>query len=137
MTAPFISTITLFTELLVTTSILYIFITGYKHNQFHPKLLMVTLLYEIIININYMAHRVSDVKGNKLLPSWYIAFGAFHGIFSLIMFITLVIFFTLAWLNFKKKVNYFRKHALFSKIFVVGWLISIITGVIFYFISYS
>lgn len=103
MPAPLINTITLFTELLVTVSILYIFISGYKDNKFHPKLLLITLLYEIFININYMAHRVTDVNGNKLLPVWYKAFGAFHGIFSLIMFITLVIFFTLAWFNFRKR----------------------------------
>lgn len=136
MNVPVISTITLFTELLVTVSILYIFISGYKHNKFHPKLLVVTLLYEIFININYMAHRVTDVKGNKLLPLWYEVFGAFHGIFSLIMFITLVIFFMLAWFNFHKGINYFKKHTLFSKIFVTGWLISIISGIIFYVISY-
>lgn len=136
MNAPFISTFTLFTELIVTASVLYIFISGYKHNTFHPKLLLATLLYETFVNINYMAHRVADTKSNKILPIWYKAFGAFHGIFSLLMFITLVIFFILAWLNFRKNINYFRKHALFSKIFITGWLISIISGVIFYFVSY-
>lgn len=136
MNPPLISTVTLLTELLVTVSVLYIFISGYKYNKFHQKLLFATLLYEILININYMAHRVSDVKSNKLLPAWYKAFGAFHGIFSLIMFITLVIFFSLAWFNFRKDVNYFRKHKLFSGLFVAGWMISIISGIIFYFVSY-
>lgn len=136
MSIPLISTFTLFTEILVTISILYIFISGYKHDKFHPKLLFVTLAYEIFININYMAHRVGDVKSNKILPTWYKTFGAFHGIFSLIMFITLVIFFVLAWINFRKNVNYFRKHPLFSKIFIICWFISIISGIIFYFISY-
>lgn len=135
MSVFLLSTITLVTELLVTTSVLYIFIDGYKNNTFHPKLLFVTLAYESLFNINYMAHRTKSVETAKMAP-WYIGLAAFHGIFSLLMFITLVIFFILAWLNFRKKINYFTKHSLFSKIFITCWMISIISGVVFYVITY-
>lgn len=129
------STFTLITELLVTASVLYIFFDGYKKDKFHPKLLFITLAYESLFNINYMAHRTKSVETAKMAP-WYIALAAFHGIFSLLMFITLVIFFILAWLNFRKNVNYFKKHAVFSKIFITCWMISIISGIAFYIITY-
>lgn len=135
MDAFYLATFTLVTELLVTASVLYIFWDGYKHDKFHQKLLFVTLAYELVFNINYMAHRVPQVPTHQMSP-WYIALAAFHGIFSLLMFITLVIFFILAWLNFRKGVNYFKKHPLFSKIFIVAWLVSVFSGVVFYLITY-
>lgn len=129
------STFTLITELLVTAAVLYIFFEGYKKDIFHPKILFVTLAYEALFNINYMFHRESHVLSTKISPL-YILLAAFHGIFSLVMFITLVIFFILAWLNFRKKINYFTKHPLFSKIFIVAWLVSVFSGVIFYVVTY-
>ncbi len=131
----YFATFTLVTELLVTASVLYIFWDGYKHDKFHPKLLFVTLAYECLFNINYMAHRVPKVHTHSM-PVWYILLAAFHGIFSLLMFITLVIFFILAWLKFRKDINYFKKHALFSKIFIVAWLTSVFSGIVFYLVTY-
>lgn len=135
MDAFYLATFTLITELIVTASVLYIFWDGYKHDKFHPKLLFVTLVYELVFNINYMAHRAPHVPKAEM-PGWYIVLAAFHGIFSLVMFITLVIFFILAWLKFRKNINYFKVHALFSKIFIVAWLISVFSGVVFYLITY-
>jgi hypothetical protein len=129
------STFTLFTELLVTAAVLYIFFDRYKKDKFHPSYCFSLLSTKRYLNINYMAHRTSSVETAKMAP-WHIALAAFHGIFSLLMFITLVIFFILAWLNFRKDINYFKKHATFSKIFIVSWLISITSGIIFYVITY-
>jgi heme A synthase len=134
---PWFSTFTLFTELFITASVLYIFYSGWKHNRLPFTLTAITLAYEIIFNISYMASRVVSGKNPSHLESGkVIALAAFHGIFSLLMFIALVIFMVLAWRNYKKNINYFKIHSTFTRVFIVLWLIAVISGFLFYYATY-
>ena len=137
MHIPLFRTITLFTELLVTVSILYIFYSGYKKNKFPFTLAACTLAYEILFNISYMASRVlSGENPGTLQPPAIIALAIFHGIFSLLMFLALLVFIILAWINYKKGLNYFLLHKNFTKVFIFLWLIAVISGIVFYFVTY-
>lgn len=136
MDSTIFSTAVLITELLVTASVLYIFYSGYKHNIFHTKLAFVTLAYEILFNINYMAHRVPAQENAAKYSTTYLIIAAFHGIFSLLMFVALIVFIIFAWRGYKKQINYFLIHKNITKVFIACWMLAIFSGIIFYVISY-
>jgi hypothetical protein len=136
---PLFSTFTLLTELLVTASVLYIFYQGYKHNKFLEKLVFLTLTYEIIFNISYMSYRAfyHETKiAEHSHSAFHIAVAAFHGIFAIIMFVALVVFFLIAWRKYKKGINFFREHKILTSTFILLWTIAISSGVLFYYLAY-
>jgi hypothetical protein len=137
MHAPLYSTITLCAEIFISSIIYYSLYQGYKHNKFPVKLAGFALLYELIFNISYMFSRVStQTKIAHFESPFVISLAIIHGILSLLMFITLIIFFILAWKQYKKGVNYFVKHKLFTFIFLFFWTFSIISGLVFYLVDY-
>lgn len=134
---PWFSTFTLFTELLVTLSVLYIFYSGYKNSRFPYLLTAATLTYEILFNISYMASRIlSHANPSRLENNTVLVLAAFHGIFSLLMFIALLIFMSLAWRNYKKGLNYFKNHSIITFSFIFLWLVAIGSGITFYLATY-
>jgi uncharacterized membrane protein YozB (DUF420 family) len=138
---PFWSTLTLATELLVTASILYIFHEAYWRNKFHRAFVFIVLLYEIIFNISYMLrsmleHTVSDSMSRTAASPLFMSLAIFHGTFSLIMFLALLVFMFFAWRNYKKEINFFREHKKLTLIFLIAWLLSVISGIAFYFLLY-
>lgn len=134
---PWFSTFTLFTELLVTVSVLYIFYSGYKHGRLPYPLVAVTLAYEILFNISYMASRALGGKdSSKLAGKWQIGLAIFHGTFSLLMFLALLVFMGIAWIKYKKGINFFQLHKTFTKIFIVLWLMAVVSGFGFYYLAY-
>jgi hypothetical protein len=137
MDIPVFSTITLITEVLVTTSVLYIFYSGYKKGRLPYALTAITLGYEVCFNISYMASRLFGGKNpSRLEDHLTIALAIFHGSFSLLMFLALLVFMVLAWINYKKDVNYFAAHKTFTIVFVCLWLVAVLSGIAFYFVSY-
>lgn len=135
MQVPLYSTITLFAEIVISTIIFYTFYRSYKYNKFPTKLAAFALLYEIVFNISYMASRVPNHTEKIEIP-WHVALAIFHGTLSLLMFISLIIFFVLAWRRYKKGTNYFKVHKNFTIIFLIFWSASVLSGIIFYFIEY-
>lgn len=134
---PWFSTFTLFTEILVTASVLYIFYQAKNKNIFHYKLVAVTLAYEILFNISYMFSRAGGhIKSSRFESGGEVALAAFHGIFSLLMFSGLLVFMALAWKNYKKGVNYFLAHKTLTGWFTGLWLLAVASGIAFYFVSY-
>ena len=134
---PWFSTFTLFTELLVTISVLYIFYSGYKRNRFPYTLTAITLAYEIVFNISYMASRALGGKNPSILETRLaVGLAIFHGTFSLVMFVALLVFMGLAWRNYKKGINYFAAHKSFTYVFAALWLVAILSGFVFYYVSY-
>lgn len=137
MDIPLFSTITLATEVLVTASVLYIFYSGYKNGKLPYALTAVTLAYEICFNISYMASRLLSHKNpSKLESNLAIGLAIFHGSFSLLMFLALLVFMALAWINYKKGINYFAAHKKFTIVFICLWLVAVLSGIAFYFVSY-
>ena len=135
MHAPLYSTITLFAEIVISTIIFYTIYRCYKFNKFATKLAAFALLYEIVFNISYMAFRVPNHTEKIDIP-WHVALAIFHGTLSLLMFISLIIFFVLAWFKYRKGINYFKVHKNFTFIFLIFWSASVLSGIIFYFVEY-
>lgn len=137
MHAPFFSTITLCTELVISAVIYYTLYSGYKHNKFPTLLAGLALLYEITFNISYMASRVpSQQHAAKVASPFLIGLAIVHGLLSLIMFVALVVFFIFAWSIYRKGQNYFASHKILTWSFLIFWTFSIVSGVLFYFVEY-
>jgi len=135
---PWFSTFTLLTEALVTASVLYILYSGYYKNRFPAQLTAVTLLYETLFNISYMSYRALSHVDNSTHPdsSFHIALAIFHGTFSLFMFIALIIFMYFAWKNYKNGINFFQKFKKLTLVFLIAWLIAVVSGFAFYYEAY-
>jgi len=135
---PWFSTFTLVTETLVTASILYILYTGYYQNKFSPLLTGITLAYEVLFNISYMTYRALSHQDSTAHPDsgFHIALAAFHGIFSLLMFVLLLVFMFFAWKNYSKGINFFRERKKLTAIFLAAWMIAVISGFAFYYQAY-
>jgi hypothetical protein len=134
---PWFSTFTLFTELIVTACILYIFYSAYKYNVFKYTLVAFTLAYEVCFNISYMASRAIGGKNpSRLAGNIIIGLAIFHGAFSLLMFLSLLVFMGLAWVKYKKGINYFFLHKRFTQTFIILWLIAVASGFAFYYVAY-
>ena len=135
---PWFSTFTLATETLVTAGVLYVFYQAYYFNAFSRAVAGVVLGYETLFNITYMASRVSShvekIPGTE--SPLHIALAIFHGIFSLLMFILLLVFMYLAWRAYDNGINYFHVHKRITLAFLIAWMIAIISGFAFYYETY-
>jgi hypothetical protein len=134
MNAPLLSNISLITEFFVTGVVFYIFYRGYKKNVFHTKLAIVTMLYELIFNISYMASRTSHATSKSVGPVVLLA--VVHGILSLVMFVLLIIFLIVAWTRYRKGENFFHNHKILTFTFLFFWSISVLSGFGFYIFKY-
>ncbi|MBS3119974.1 hypothetical protein J4475_04080 [Candidatus Woesearchaeota archaeon] len=139
MEVPLFSTVTLFTEIIVSVGILYVFYSGYFKNRFPFRIAFLALTYELAVNVTYMAYRAVSHEVSEPAHTHHpfeIALAVFHGIFSLVMFVALIVFIVLAWLNYRRRINYFKKHKVITVAFLVLWMIAVLSGVLFYFTAY-
>ncbi len=134
--APLYSSLTLFAEIVISAIIYYTIYQGYKNNKFLTKLATFALSYEIIFNISYMVYRTFTHKETVPHPPAVIALAAIHGSLSLLMFLSLIVFFVLAWKNYKKGLNFFKDHRNLTLVFLIFWTFSVVSGIIFYFVEY-
>lgn len=138
MNPPLLSTFTLVTELLVTASVLYVFYKSYTKGIFPTKLAFTTLAYEVLFNISYMVYSsmVREAHEAARVFTWKTGVAIFHGVLSLVMFVSLVVFMVLAYRAYRKGENYFREHKNLSLIFLFFWFVAILSGVFLYFSEY-
>jgi heme A synthase len=68
--------------------------------------------------------------------SFHIAIAIFHGTFSLIMFVLLLVFMFFAWKGYRSGKNYFRVHKRLTIIFLISWMIAVLSGFLFYYEAY-
>ena len=106
MHAPLYSTIAVFAEILVSAAVFYTLYQGYKHNRLPEKVAIGAVVYEILFDISYMIYRL-PARESGTNKSLITALGIFHGTLSLVLFISLIIFFMLAIKNYRRNVNYF------------------------------
>lgn len=135
---PWFSTFTLFTEAIVTATILYVIYSGYVKGKFPVRIAATALTYEILFNISYMASRLLTHEDSSQYPdsAFHIALAIFHGTFSLVMFVFLLVFIFFAWRGYRAGTNYFRVHKKLMVIFLVSWLIAVASGFLFYYEAY-
>ena len=135
MHAPLYSTVALLAEILVSVAVLFVFYQGYKRNRLLEKIAIGTLIYETIFDISYMVYRSSESKSHTH-SALVTGLGVLHGTLSLAMFLGLIAFFVLAIKNYRRGVNYFFVHKRLTSAFLFFWMLSVVSGVLLYFIEY-
>ena len=129
MHIPILSVVTLFAELLITASVYFIIWKAYSTGIFFRWFAFGVLAYEVLFNISYMFSR--ELRGDSagILNPYETTLAIFHGIFSLLMFILLLIFFIAAARVYHRGENYFLKYRQLTIVFVYAWGLSILSGV--------
>ncbi len=139
MHLPLWSVVTLCTELVVTTLVYFIIYDATLRGVFRRGLAFGVLAYEALFNISYMTSRL--LKGThdgtaQIMTPYETGLAIFHGTFSFLMFIALVVFFIVAARAYARGDHYFRTHPRTTILFVSAWGISILSGVLFFFELY-
>lgn len=137
MHAPLYSTVSLVAELFVTAAIVTSIVTAYRKNVFRRRLVALALSYEVLFNISYMVYRVLTHEPAKAESKLDVGLAIFHGTLSLAMFIALIVFMAVAWKRYAKGVNFFRAHRAMTGVFLFLWTLSVVSGIVFYFVEYS
>ena len=132
MHIPLWSIVTLFTELIVTTSVYFIIWKAYRTEVFLRHFAFAVLAYEALFNITYMASRAGSGQGNAVYSPYETTLAIFHGTFSLLMFAALVGFFMIAAYAYARGENYFLLHRKLTITFVIAWGVSILSGLVFF-----
>ena len=136
MQAPLYSTVSLVTELFVSAGIVTAIVQAYRTGIFRRRLVALTLTYEALFNVSYMIYRVLTHGHEEIESRFEIGLAIFHGTLSLAMFIALIAFMIVAWKRYAKGENFFRKHRVMTGVFLVLWALSILSGILFYFVEY-
>ena len=134
--APLLSTITLFTEFVVTFAVVTVFRKSITTGKFPTKLAFGTLLYEIFFNISYMIFSSSKREAHEGPFTWKTGVAITHGVLSLVMFVCLIWFFVTAFRHYKKGENYFKLHKTLTLTFLFFWLVSVFSGAFLYIAEY-
>jgi len=115
--------------------VFYVIWTAIANVRFNRKLGFGVLAYEVIFNISYMVMRslehVSE-KPSVVEKPGETALAIFHGTFSLVMFIALVIFFIVADKHYAKGENFFVHHHRLTSVFLYSWSVSVLSGALFF-----
>ena len=139
MTAPLLSTITLLTEIVVSFCVYYVIWQGFSRGIFVRWLAFSILIYEALFNISYMTSRLFghvEPATPTGLSTTVTLLAIFHGIFSLIMFLALVVFFLIASNRYRRGGNFFVEYRSLTVTFALAWAISVLSGIFFYFVLY-
>lgn len=139
MTIPLWSIVTLVTELGVTTAVFYIIWKGVTEVRFIRPLAFLVLAYEALFNISYMVTRLLEDASKDVMAvekPGDVLFAIFHGTLSLIMFVSLVIFFLVAAKRYAQGENFFLHHHRLTTIFLYAWAASVFSGVFLFFRLY-
>jgi hypothetical protein len=134
MAVPIWSTVTLLMEFVVTGAVFYIIWTGVAKMYFNRKLAFGVIVYEAFFNISYMLERSLGRESGSVVAqkSEVAALGIFHGVFSLIMFFALVIFFLVAAKHYAKGENFFVHHHRLMRVFLYAWSVSVLSGALLF-----
>ncbi len=136
MTAPLPSTVAVFTEIAVAGAIIFVIYSGYVRNRFPYALAAAVTAFETVFNVGYMVWRIAAGGREAGLSRTILLLGMAHGIFSLVMLIGLLVFMGLAWANYRKGNNFFRRHGTFTFVFVGLWLAAVASGLLVYVAEY-
>lgn len=134
---PTFSIFSAISEVFVTIAVLYSIVTVLKGRRFQKELLGATLLFELCINVVYMAGRAAHADTNSNLTTAMKLFYAGHGILSLIMFLGLVVVYLLALADdMKGREIWFRRHRPFTYVIIFFWMVSVVSGEAIFVMTY-
>jgi len=129
MPIPIASTITLIMELIIASIIFFIIFKGFAKNIFLKKLSYFAIGYEIIFNVSYMLYRTIASQPSTQLSNSLKIFAALHGSLSLIILVAVIWLFLKAGKAYAKNINYFKVHKIQTFLFILCWVISILSGI--------
>lgn len=137
MNIPAFSIFSAISEVFVTIAVLYGVLTVLKGGRFQKGLLGGTLLFELCVNVVYMARRASHADTSGELTQLMKLFYATHGILSLFMFIGLAVIYVLSLVDESNgREVWFRRHRKGTWIFVFFWMVSVLSGEAIFVLTY-
>lgn len=138
MAIPIWSVVTLVTELGVTAAVFFVIWKAYSAGRFIRPLAFGVLAYEVLFNISYMLSRSLQRAGGQagVKDPGEIALAIFHGTFSLVMFVALIVFFFVAASRYARGENYFFIHRRLTVVFLWAWTVSVLSGAAFFVLLY-
>ncbi len=138
MEAPAFSIFSAISELLVTAVVLYAVIRSLRGQPLAWRLLGAVLLFEICVNVVYMAQRAAHAEQSTDLSAGLRGLYAAHGILSLLMLIGLIAVYLLAVADHKQqRPTWFRRHPGLTWAFLALWLISVASGELIFVLRYG
>lgn len=131
---PTFSIFSAISEVFVTIGVLYSIIQTLRGKPLPKALLGGVLIFELMVNVMYMAGRASAADKSTELSTGMKIFYAGHGTLSLVMFLALGAIYLLSLANESGgKENWFRRHRNGSYTLIFFWMVSVLTGeAIFY-----
>jgi hypothetical protein len=136
MSTPTFSTFAAISELFVTAGVFYVIFTNLKGKGFKWKIATGVILFEFFINMLYMIFRMQQQSVSESSQAM-VALAAGHGFLSLLVFILFVVFSFLAYSAIKRGSHFFQENRPLTYGFIGLWTISILSGEVLYFLSYT
>jgi hypothetical protein len=137
MDAPTFSIFSAISEVFVTIAVLYGIITTLRGNKFPKALMGSVLIFELCVNVVYMAKMASRADKSSTLSAPMKAFFAGHGILSLLMFLAIAAVYLLALRDESNgRENWFRRNRTASYVLIFFWMVSVLSGEAIFFLRY-
>lgn len=136
---PAFSTFSAISELFVTAAVFYFFSMALRRNDFRWALIGITIAFETLFNITYMASRLGQsAQANLPQPAWVVALLAGHGTLSLAMFLGLIAFILIAYRRHRVEgINLFATRRRLTYAFLALWTLSVLSGELIYVLQLS
>ena len=136
-TIPTFSIFSAISEVFVTIAVVYSIWKAMNGGKFHRGLLGATLIFELCVNVVYMAGRAAHADTSSTLSTGMKLFYAGHGILSLLMFLGLGVVYLLALLDESKgRATWFERNRGFTWVFLFFWMVSVVSGEAIFFMTY-
>lgn len=135
MEAPAFSTFSAIAEFFVTLAVFYVVIRNFKGLGFAWQLAAVVAVFEFSVNMLYMIIRMREQSGTHA-TGFMAAFSAGHGLLSLLVYISFVVFCFLAYRAFKRREFFFQQNPGVTYSFLTLWTVSVTTGWALYYLHY-
>jgi uncharacterized membrane protein YozB (DUF420 family) len=124
-------------EVFVTIGVLYGIIKTMRGGKFPKAAMGAVLIFELCVNVVYMAGRASHADKSAELSTAMKIFFAGHGILSLLMFIAIAAVYLLALADDSNgREPWFRRHPTGSYVLIFFWMVSVLSGEAIYLMSY-
>jgi hypothetical protein len=137
MDIPTFSIFSAVSEVFVTIGVLYAMIATLRGKKFPKAMMGLVLIFELCVNVVYMAGRASHADESTELSTAAKLFFAGHGILSLLMFLAIAVVYLLALADESNgRENWFRRNRTASYVLIFFWMVSVLSGEAIFFMQY-
>ena len=123
-------------ELFVTAGVFFVIARNWNRRPFPFAMFLTVALFELLVNVLYMANRASQAAAAQSRPVWMKIFFAVHGMLSLLAYLVFVILGVFAYQEQRTGRYFFRDHPVITWTFLVVWTISIASGEVIFAMRY-